>query len=103
GMKPWLLYLPLNNRIYAELVRFDPKVPAEVREWKPHDLPELVEKLCRERGIAFINSIPKLRAAAVQGTMVFNTIYDTHLNEQGALMVGKALAEAFKELPAGSR
>jgi hypothetical protein len=96
GAKPWLMYLPLNNRIYDGLVRFDSSVPAELRDWKPHDLPNLVERLCREREIAFIDTIAALRAAAEKGTLVYNTIYDTHLNAEGARIVGEVLADSLK-------
>jgi hypothetical protein len=93
GLEPLLVYVPLNNRVYHGLVRWNEELPKEVREWQPNDLASLVEKLCAERGVAFLDVTPPLRAAAVAGHYVHNPIFDCHVNAEGARIIGEAVAE----------
>ncbi len=93
GMKPWLLYIPINNRTYHGLVKIDDSAPREVREWSPTTLPEFMRAECAARGIAYIDTCVRLRAAAEQGTLVYNPILDTHLNAAGSRIVGEVMAE----------
>jgi hypothetical protein len=70
GMEPSLLYIPSNPRTYHGLVSYEPNVAKEPREWTPTDLPAFIQKLCHEKGIAFIDASPALRSAAGGGTQV---------------------------------
>lgn len=90
-----LVYVPLNNRVYHGMLRFDDKLDAEIRNWRPHDLPGWVEGLCREQGIAFHNALPPLRAAAERGQYVHNRILDCHVNAEGARIIGEVIAAAL--------
>ena len=96
GVKPWLLYIPSNPRTYHGLVRYEPNVATPLREWTPTALPAFIQKLCEEKGIAFIDTCPALRSAAEKGTLVFNPIFDTHLNAEGSRVVGETLATALR-------
>ena len=94
-----LVYVPLNNRVYHGLLRFDDKLPAEVRHWHPHDLPVWVAALCREQNIEFYDALPPLRAAAESGRYVHNRILDCHVNAEGARLIGEVIATALKHAP----
>ena len=97
GMKSALLYLPMQNRIYHGLMKADASVPATVRNWQPNDLPKHVAQLCAEKGIAFVDATPALRAEAERGMEVFNPILDTHLNRTGSRLVGEVLGDAIRK------
>ena len=97
GMKPWLLYIPINNRTYHGLVKLEDTVPREVREWSPTTLPDFMRAACVERGITFIDTCAALRASAEAGGLVYNPILDTHLNAAGSRIVGEVLSAALKE------
>jgi len=94
-----LVYVPVNNRVYHGLLRFDDKLPGEVRDWRPHDLPAWVAALCREQNIEFYDSLPPLRAAAEKGRYVHNHILDCHVNAEGARLIGEVIATALKPVP----
>jgi hypothetical protein len=94
-----LVYVPFNNRVYHGLLRFDDKLPAEVRNWQPHDLAGWVAQLCQEQNISFYNALPPLREAAEQGRYVHNRILDCHLNAEGARLLGGVIATALTSTP----
>ena len=94
-----LVYVPFNNRVYHGMLRFDAKLPAEVRDWRPHGLPSWVAGLCKEQNIAFYDALPPLRAAAEQGRYVHNQILDCHVNAEGARIIGEVIATALQPAP----
>lgn len=96
GMKPWLLCIPSNIRAYHGLVRYDDDADDAMKQWQPTALPEMIRKLCEEKGIAFIDGCGPLRVAAESGRLVYNPVFDTHLNAEGSRVLGEALAEALK-------
>lgn len=93
GMKPWLLYLPSNNRTYYGLVRFESNSEPSARTWKPGSLPTLMGRLCAENEIEFVDACAALRESAEKGIPVYNTILDTHLNAAGSNCIGELLAK----------
>ncbi len=95
-MKPMLVYVPVNNRVYHGMIRWTDDLPVEVREWQPNDLASHLQKLCTERGISFLDVTPALRAAAQAGRYVHNYILDTHVNAEGARIIGEAVAAKLK-------
>jgi hypothetical protein len=95
GLTPWLLYLPANNRTYHGLVRLADNASSESRAWQPGSLPAHMRSLCEKRGIRFVDACPVLRSAAEKGTLVYNPILDTHLNQEGSRLVGELLAKSL--------
>lgn len=93
GMKAHLLYIPCKRRVMHGHLRQVNDYPQP--EWQLGDLPEHLQAECEKRGIAFINATPALSAAAAQGQVCFNTIYDTHLDTTGHRIVGDVLAKAL--------
>lgn len=95
GLAATLVYVPVNNRVYHGLLRFRESLPSEVPVWQPHDLPRMVAELCAERGMAFVDSTPALRAAAEKGRYVHNRILDCHVNAEGSAIIGEVIADAL--------
>lgn len=91
-----LAYVPVNNRVYHGMVKFAGSLPDDVRRWEPNKLPEFIANLCRENGIAFVDTTPSLREAAARGQFVHNRILDCHVNAEGARIMGDVIAEALK-------
>ncbi len=95
----WLAYLPCKLRVHRERLRFTERAEQRVRLWEPTDLASFVRELCEQRGILFVDATPALRAEAeATGELLFNTIYDTHLNARGAEIVGREWARAMGEV-----
>lgn len=101
-LEPALLYIPANNRTYHGLVRYRPEVDATTRAWVPGTLPEHLREFCAGQGMAFIDACPVLRGAAEKGTPVYNLILDTHLNAEGARLIGELLAKHFENAKTGT-
>lgn len=99
-LKPWLLYLPANNRTYHGLVRYKDDADPVLKRWQPGSLPEHVQNLCDKHGIRFVNACPELRKAAEKGTLVYNPILDTHLNATGSRIIGELLAKHLADAKA---
>ena len=93
GMKPWLLYIPSNNRTYHGLVRLDSHAEPSARRWKPGTLPTHMQKLCTDNEIEFVDACGPMREAAEKGILVYNPILDTHLNAEGSRRIGELLAK----------
>ncbi|MDZ4288828.1 MAG: hypothetical protein U0984_12760 [Prosthecobacter sp.] len=97
GMKPHLLYLPCKRRVLHAHLRHGPDYPQP--DWQLGDLPQHVAQECSKRGIVFIDATPALAAATATGHVVFNTIYDTHLDAEGHRIVGEVLALGLTPRP----
>jgi hypothetical protein len=96
GMQPWLLYLPCKHRVIRRHIRFTDDARQFLVDWRPSDMPQYIERLCRENGIRFIDPTPKLMQCADEGRLPYNGIWDTHLNREGSYIVGDVLAEALR-------
>jgi hypothetical protein len=95
-LRPWLLYLPCKERVLHGYLTMLPSAPVNLVRWKPTDLPELVQSLCRKHGIEFIDATKDLRNLSTKGVLTYNTICDSHLNKQGSVSVGHTLAAALQ-------
>ena len=57
----------------------------KLKNWQPSDLPEVISGLCDQYGIKFIDLTPVLiRATSHNKQLLYNSIYDTHLNSHGS-------------------
>ncbi len=96
GMKPWLVFLPACNRLYAGRLRFTDATPPAARKWERNTLPEFIASLCAKHGLALIDATAPLQAAIDAGRMVYNPVRDFHLNAEGSRVVGEAMAVGVK-------
>ena len=96
GMQPSLLYIPCKHRVLRKHIRFTDDAKRFLVDWQPSDMPQYVERLCRESEIRFADATPRLTQCADEGRLPYNGIWDTHLNREGSHIVGDALAEAIR-------
>jgi hypothetical protein len=98
-MKPWLVYLPANRRVYHGHLRFMDVAEPRMQAWKPTDLPEIVQAICKDLDIAFIDPTPQLIAEADRGRLTYFP-FDAHFNREGSACVALVMANAMrKEYP----
>lgn len=91
-LTPWLVYMPTKLRAsypHLRLVTAD----EELRAWSPTDLPDLIGTMAERHRIEFVDLTPVLAAETDRsGELLYNTIYDTHLNARGSCVVASELA-----------
>ena len=92
-VRPWLAYMPSKPTVLRGLLSFPEESGSAWREWPASDLPDYVKADCARHGIRFINLTPTL-VAETQRTrqLLYNAMYDTHLNRHGAKVVALELA-----------
>jgi hypothetical protein len=92
----WLAYMPCKERVLHGQVEFSASAAEKFKNWQPTDLPEVISGLCDQYGIKFIDLTPALiRETSHNKQLLYNSIYDTHLNSHGSLVVGQELARQF--------
>ncbi|HKS29836.1 MAG TPA: hypothetical protein VJS44_18580 [Pyrinomonadaceae bacterium] len=96
GLTPWLVFMPSKIRAQYCCLRFTESTQPRFFNWRPTDLPELVEELSKKNGLRFINVTPALLKAASEGVLTFNPLWDTHLNREGSQVVAGAIAEELR-------
>jgi len=90
---PWLAFMPCKRRVHHGHIKFEEHASEELKRWQPTDLPEMLEELCEKHGINFIDFTPTLvRETLDSGVVMFNPIYDSHLNSKGAAVIAEELA-----------
>ena len=113
-LKPLIVYVPCNNRLYHGLLRFADNLPKEVKErdaafGKPTDktakseqemdLPEWVGNLCAKNQVSFLDATAGLRLAAESGRHLHNRIMDNHFNAEGCKLLADVIADYLKHNP----
>jgi hypothetical protein len=92
----WLVYMPSKERVLHGQMKFSNGTSDKFRHWRPTDLPALISELCDQYGIKFVDLTPALiRETARNKQLLYNSIYDFHLNSHGSLVVGQELARQF--------
>ena len=92
GWKPWLVYMPAKTRVLFGMVEFTDIASDEVKVWTPSDYPDFVREICEREGLEFIDVTPVLRKVTQEeGVLVYNSIWDEHLNARGSALVGEEL------------
>ncbi len=96
-VNPWLIYMPCKQRVWHGRLEFSNATPPSIKDWQPTDLPAVVAAECARNGVGFIDLTPMLREVTERtGDMLFNALYDTHLNAQGSEVVAGALAVSLQ-------
>jgi hypothetical protein len=95
NVKPWLVFMPCKHRVLHRHLKYMDHAPRWITEWAPTDFPDIVQAMCREAGIEFIDLSPRLIAEAARGRLTFNAT-DSHLNREGSLCVAEELADALR-------
>jgi hypothetical protein len=98
GIRTWLAYMPGKQRVWHTRLEFAPDAPDTIANWSPTDLPAAIADLCARHGTRFVDLTPALVAdTQAHGGLVFNHLYDSHLNARGSRVVAQALARFFSE------
>ena len=95
GAEPWLVYMPSKRRVLHERLRMAETAEPELVRWRPGELAQLVAETAERRGVHFLDLSPALLAEAARGRLLYNGVWDTHLNREGSHLVGRVLAEAL--------
>jgi len=92
----WLAYMPGKRRVLHGQIAFTASATKKLKNWQSGDLPEVISGLCDQYGIKFIDLTPALiRATSHNKQLMYNSMYDNHLNSHGSLVVGQELARHF--------
>src|SRR4029077_10115198 len=98
----WLAYMPTKLRVLHGHLEFSEntltKLPKlkKLKTWEPTDLPQVIQGLCEQFGVRFIDLTPALIKETIQtGQLLYNSLDDTHLNKHGSHVVGEELTRNF--------
>lgn len=93
NIRTWLAYMPCKTRVLFDNLQMTEEAADEVRNWTPTDLPAFVAEFCARHGIKFIDLVPALTEETRRsGALLYNALYDTHLNARGSAIVADELA-----------
>jgi len=103
GIEVWLAYMPSKERVAYGEVEFVADAPEKLKRWSPTDLPQVVAALADRHGVRFMDLTPALTEdTARRRELLFNSIYDTHLNARGSLIVAQEIARHLSADPSAS-
>jgi len=94
----WLAFMPCKRRVLDGHLEFADGINRNIREWKSSDLPQFVAGLCDARGIGFIDlTLPLIEETRETKALLYQPIYDTHVNARGSHIVARELARHLGE------
>jgi len=96
NLEIWSAFMPCKERAVYGMVRLDDKAPEDVKQWRPTDLPQVISDLAVSRGIRFMDLTAAFaREAQTNHKLLFNGIYDCHLNAAGSALVATEMARVL--------
>ena len=96
----WLAYMPCKARVLFDRLTMNKDAADQLRDWTPNDVPSLVASLCARHGIGFVDLTPPLIEETIRtGELLFNALYDTHLNARGSAVVAAELSNRLSAPP----
>jgi hypothetical protein len=97
-VETWLAYMPSKARVLHGQLRPAESGPGTRRIENPSRMPDWIAEGCRKYGIRFIDLTPALALESERsGELVYNPLYDIHLNARGSAVVGRILARALRD------
>ena len=97
GMEPVLAFMPCKHRVFHEHLEFHTDADPSLSRWQPSDFPADIQALCEANSVQFVNLTTNLVTATNNGTIVYNRIWDTHLNKDGAAVVAETLTKTLAD------
>lgn len=92
----WSAFMPCKERALYGMVRLADDAPEDVKHWTPTDLPQVISDLAKARGIRFMDLSPAfMQEARTSHKLLFDTIYDGHLNASGSHLVATEMARVL--------
>ncbi len=96
-LRVWIAYMPCKTRVLHGTVTFTTQASEDVRTWQPNDLPRAIGEWCARYAIQFIDLTPTLvDQTRKSGELLYNGVYDAHLNARGSAVVAEELARRFQ-------
>ena len=97
GITPWVVYMPCKGRVHYGQLEFTERVLDHVRDWEPSRLPDYVRERAAVHGLRFLDLSPALiEEAQRSGELLYNSMYDMHLNRRGSHLVAEQLTEMLR-------
>jgi hypothetical protein len=93
GARFIVVYIPRKFRVYRNHLELQPGT--EIAGWDVNDLPERMDRWCRENGIDFVDTGPVLETSVAQGIHPYFTD-DVHWNPLGHRLASEALLDYMK-------
>lgn len=94
----WSVFMPCKERALYGLVRFADNASEEIKRWQPTDLPQVISDLAVAHHVRFMDLSPAfMREAQATHKLLYNTIYDGHLNAEGSHLVATEMARALSD------
>lgn len=98
NLTKWIAYVPCKRRVLHGQVEFAESAPESMQTWQPGDLPVVIAELCDLVGVRFIDLTPALIEETTRSKqLLYNSVYETHLDRQGSAVVGRELSRQFLE------
>jgi len=89
--------MPCKHRVLFEQIEYTPQTSELIKNWKPSNLDSVISELCNAYDINFINLTEVLKTETKRKKLLlYNSIFDTHLNSIGSRVVGQDLARQVK-------
>jgi hypothetical protein len=93
GLEIWVAFVPSKRRVLHGLIDFSDTASEAMKDWQPSDLPDVIRDFAENRDIGFVDlSTILAKETADSRSLLYNSIFDTHLNERGSAVVAKELA-----------
>jgi hypothetical protein len=93
GARFIVVYIPRKFRVYREYLEL--QVDTEIAGWRVNDLPDRMDKWCKENDIAYIDTTPILKESAAEGISPY-FIDDVHWNTLGHRLAGAGIVGYLK-------
>jgi hypothetical protein len=93
GLEVWIVFMPSKRRVMHGLVEYSDTASEAMKNWQPTDLPVVIGELAEQHKIRFFDLTSTLvKETADGGSLLYNPIFDTHINERGSAVVAGELA-----------
>jgi hypothetical protein len=93
GIEVWSAFMPCKERVVNGMVEFVQDAPEEEKQWRPTNLPQVISDLAIGHGVRFMDFTPAfVRETREKRELLFNSIYDSHLNTKGSRLVASEMA-----------
>lgn len=97
NVEAWLAFMPCKARVLHPRIHGEDPRRRNRGPWWSEELPEQVAAACRRQGIEWVDLTPALmEASRDRGELVFNPLFEAHLNARGSRVVARELVRRFR-------
>jgi lysophospholipase L1-like esterase len=95
GARLVVVYIPRKFRVYRDYLETTPGT--RIAEWDVNDLPSVLGDWCREKGIDYVDTVPRLQESIAAGEQPY--FYDdVHWNSRGHAIAADAVTLYLREI-----